>query len=117
MKKFVIFIIFTLVLTNQAYAMGWLGGGGSGSGGSSAGASNSGGKSNSSSSSSTSANTNTASTFIATANNTENSGNTEGPGSGGASTNITAPTPELTTLFLLGSALFGLWGLKRKLRK
>jgi len=121
MKRLIISFILILALTNQAFAMGWLGGGGGG--GSSAGASSgSGGKNNSNN------NNNSNSISNTTANNTINSGNnstiggniggTEGQGSGGPSTNIAAvPTPELTTIFLLGSALFGLWGVRKKFKK
>jgi hypothetical protein len=118
MKRLVIacILILILALTSQAYAMGSHhgrgGGGGSSERGTSSGTTNS--------------------TTGSAANNTNNgptslvAGGTEGQGpSGGVGiTPITpngattpASAPELTTLFLLGSALFGLWGLRRKIKK
>ena len=109
MKRLIISCILILALTNQAYAMGWLGGRGGGGGGSSERASSSG-------------------TANSTTNTTNNSttggiiGGTDGQGPGAGITNNGTPNtyasaPELTTMFLLGSALFGLWGLRRKIKK
>jgi hypothetical protein len=96
MKRLVIpcILILILALTSQAYAMGSHHGnhGRGGGGGSSEGATSSG-----------------------TSNSATNhfvGGATEGqPGCHLVS------TPEPTTMFLLGSALFGLWGLRRKIKK
>ena len=118
MKRLIFACILILAMTNQAYAMGWLGGGGGG--GSSAGASSgSGGNTNTNNNSNSASNT--------TANNTANSGNnitiggnsggTGWPVSAGSSPNSPVSTPELTTMFLLGSALLGLWGLRRKIKE
>jgi len=113
MKRLVIpcILILILALSSQAYALGSHHGKG---GGGSSGTATSSGTSN------------------GAANNPNNSptslvaGGTEGQGpSGGVGiTPITpngattpASAPELTTLFLLGSALFGLWGLRRKIKK
>ena len=46
-----------------------------------------------------------------------NIGGTDGQGTGGNSGNTPVATPEPTTMFLLGSALLGLWGLRRKIKK
>ena len=128
MKRLVIFCILLLALTDLAYAMGSHHGGGgrsanvssSGSGGSSTGGSDSG-------------------TSNTTPNGTTNIGNSSTPGGntgamgrqssteggpiivGSSSPNSSSTTivrtPELTTIFLLGSALFGLWGVRRKIKK
>jgi len=109
MKRLVISCILILALTSQAYAMGgWFGGKGGGGGGSSERASSSG----------------TTNSTTNTANNSPTSlvaGGTEGQGPVVGITpngnNTYASAPELTTMFLLGSALFGLWGLRRKIKK
>lgn len=114
MKRLVIACILILALTSQAYAMGWMGG--KGGGGGSSGKATSSGTSNSA----------TGSTTGSAANNTNNgptslvAGGTEGQQRIVGSTpngNGIVSTPELTTMFLLGSGLFGLWGLRRKIKK
>ena len=112
MKRLVICCILILALTNQAYAMGWLGGKNGGGGGSSASGSNS-GKSTPTNSPTNTTNNSTTGCII---------GGTDGQGPGAGITNNGTPNtyasaPELTTMFLLGSALFGLWGLRRKIKK
>jgi hypothetical protein len=124
MKKIIISLLLILALTNQAYAMGWLGGGGGG--GSSAGA-GSGGKANSNTPSNANSNSTTN-----PSNNSPAFGSTGRAGSYGTvagSSDIemsfvfnspsgpTVSTPEPTTLFLLGSALLGLWSLRRRFKK
>jgi len=127
MKRLIIACILILALANQAYAMGSHGGGGrsanvssSGSGGSSAAGSNS-------------STTNTTPTGTTnTPNNSTAGGNTGAPGGQGfaqagpiivvspstnESCNNPIQTPELTTMVLLGSALLGLWGVRRKIKR
>ncbi len=117
MKRFILVVFLILALTNQAYAMGMFGGGGGGGSSSVAGSGGGGGKSNTASGSNPSTNM---------ASNSSPSGQT---GSGGSTTMAAnsvqtlggpsepAATPELTTIFLLGSGLLGLLGLKRKFKK
>ena len=123
MKRLVISCILILALTNLAYAMGSHHGGGgrsanvssSGSGGSSTGGSDSG-----------TSNT-TPNGTANTANNSPAGGNPGvvggqgstggGPIIVGSSSPTCVRTPELTTIFLLGSALLGLWGFRRKIKK
>jgi hypothetical protein len=97
MKRLVIpcILILILALTSQVYAMGSHHGnhGRGGGGGSSEGATSSG-----------------------TTNNTNN-GSTGAIIGGTDGQCINTSVPELTTMFLLGSALFGLWGLRRKIKK
>jgi hypothetical protein len=124
MKRLIIFCILILAFTNQAYAMGRHGGGGGGGSSASAG---SGGTSNTTTASST---TNNSATY--TASNTTTGGNigaTEGQGAAGSGGSnfvllsenggpaAPTPAPEPTTMFLLGSAMFGLWALLRKVKK
>jgi hypothetical protein len=108
MKRLVIpcILILILALSSQAYALGSHHG--KGGGGGSSGTAASSGTSN------------------GAANNPNNSptvrivgGETGGENTGGGTTpnSVTVPTPEPTTMFLLGSALFGLWGLRRKIKK
>ena len=124
MKRLIIFCILILALTNQAYALGRHGGGGGGGSSASAG---SGGQSNTTPASNT---TNNSATNIATNSATGgNIGGLEGQGAGAGSSNIemsydfngpstpTASAPEPTTMFLLGSAMLGLWALLRKIKK
>ena len=109
MKRLVISCIFILALTNQGYAMGWLGGKKGGGGGSSERASSSG----------------TTNSATNTPNNSTIGGiviGTDGQGSGaGITINRTRSTyasaPELTAMFLLGCILWGLWGLWRKIKE
>jgi hypothetical protein len=119
MKRLIIFCILILAFSNQAYAMGRHGGGGGGGSSASAG---SGGTSNTTTASNTTNNSATNSTTGA------NIGVTEGQGAAGSggsnltmlSETVGSPTPavpEPTTMFLLGSAMFGLWALLRKVKK
>jgi hypothetical protein len=150
MKRLVIACILILALTNQAYAMGWMGGKG---GGGSSGKATSSGTSNSATNTTNNSPTNfvaaagtegqglpggfgitpiaTSGTSNGATNTTNNSptslvaAGTEVQGSGGVVGIAPVPpnnsgivsTPEPTTMFLLGSALFGLWGLRRKIKK
>jgi hypothetical protein len=98
MKRLIISCILILALTSQAYAMGgWFGGKGGGGGSSERGSS--------------SGTTNT------TNNGTTNNGTTGVIIGGTDRQQCVVSAPELTTMFLLGSALFGLWGLRRKIKK
>jgi hypothetical protein len=118
MKRLVISCILILALTNQAYAMGSHHGGGGG-GGSSASLSNS--RNSNTPNNST---TNTASNITTGGNTgaTGRQGSTEGSpiivvSSGPNSSSTTCvPTPEVSTLFLLGAVLLGLWVLRRKIK-
>ncbi len=117
MKRLIVACILILALTNQAYAMGMFGGGGGGGSSSVAGSGGGGSKSNTSSGSNSS--TNMAS----------NSSPGNQSGSGGSTTIMagsiqpqepqgqSSPLPELSTIFLVGSGLLGLLGLKRKFKK
>jgi hypothetical protein len=107
MKRLVISFILILALTNQAYAMGWLGGKKGGGGGSSERASSSG----------------TTNSATKTPNKSTTGGiviGTDGQGSGaGITTNSTrsayASGSELTIIFLLGCTFWGISGLWRKI--
>ncbi len=105
MKRFILVVFLILALTNQAYAMGMFGGGGGGGSSSVAGSGGGGGKSNTASGSNPSTNSGGSTTMAATSVQTL----------GGPSEPTVAP--ELTTIFLLGSGLLGLLGLKRKFKK
>jgi hypothetical protein len=114
MKRLVIACILILALTNQAYAMGWHGGGNGGGGSSQSGSTGSASNSG---------------TSITPPNSPRGGspGETGGQGSTAGSTitvvagpppgNTVSSVPEVTTMFLLCSALFGLWGLRRKIKK
>jgi hypothetical protein len=98
MKRLIISCILILALTSQVYAMGgWFGGKGGG-----------GGSSERASSSGTTNSTTNSTTSSSTGNATNSAINPP---------STLVATPELTTMFLLGSALFGLWGLRRKIKK
>jgi len=123
MKRLVISCILILALTNQAYAMGSHHGGGrgggssasvssSGSGGSSTGGSDS-GTSNTTPNSPTSGNTGA----VGGQDSTGGGPIIVGPSSPNSFSTTCVPTPEPTTMFLLGSALLGLWGFRRKIKK
>jgi hypothetical protein len=122
MKRLVISCILILALTNQAYAMGWLGGGNAGGGRSSASVSNSGSGSTASTSNSGTSITPPNSPTGGSSGETGGQGSTAestitivgGSESGGPPNNT---VPEVTTMFLLCSGLFGLWALRRKFRK
>jgi hypothetical protein len=141
MKRVVISCILIFALANQAYAMGWLGGskgGGSkgGDGGSTASVSNSGGGSSGSGStgngSGSTASVSNTDTSI-TPPNSPTGGSTQATGGEGSSLgstitvvggplrgvsdSVVSSVPEVTTMFLLGSALLGLWGFRRKIKK
>jgi len=130
MKRLVISCILILALTNQAYALGSHHGRSHGSG-SSASVSNSSSNTPNNNNSPNSNNTPNNNPTNTASNGTTggNTGAMDGQLSGGGSTNIvmlfdqnnpsnpSASVPELTTMFLLGSALMGLWGFRRKIRK
>ncbi len=115
MKKIIISLILVFALTGQAFAMGWFGGGGGG--GSSAAVSGSG-------KSISNTNSNSNSSGNASSNNTGGGNNSSGgalalvagPNATGSDPG-TVPTPELSTIFLLGSALIGILGLRKRIKK
>ncbi len=111
MKRLIISCILVLALTNQAFAMGMFGGGGGG-GSSSVASSSGGGKSSTSGNSSN----------YSGLNNTTGSGSGSNTGTSQMATDQVnlqgaIATPELTSLFLLGSAMLGLLGLRKKIKK
>ncbi len=121
-KGLLISCLLILALANQAFAMDMFGGGGGG-GSSSVASSSGGGKSNTSSNSNTnSGSSNTASSgsgsnsgtfLLATNNGNAAQGSTDGLNP----TNGVGAVPELSTIFLLGSAMLGLLGLRKKIKK